>query len=204
MTSTRRPRQKRAQKTVEAIVTAGFNVIASEGNEGFSTRRIAECAGVGIGSVYEYFADKQAIRDAMREQMLADLLQVIRTQDDARLRLPPPLIIRELLQSFREFLRANDGRYAAFVAHLHPRELDSIFPALSSSLSQFAVQYALNHPELVRVPRIPVISYIAIHGGLAVIRQHLSEASPRIAFDDLAAGLADMVDGMLRDQPSPS
>jgi AcrR family transcriptional regulator len=57
----RPPRQARAQQTVAAIVTAAAELLVDRGYARVSTNAIAERAGVSVGSVYQYFEDKDAI-----------------------------------------------------------------------------------------------------------------------------------------------
>ena len=56
----RRPRQARAQATVDAIVKATARVLVDEGYDRASTNRVALAAGVSIGSLYQYFPSKEA------------------------------------------------------------------------------------------------------------------------------------------------
>jgi AcrR family transcriptional regulator len=55
------PRQKRAQATVEAILEAAARILEGPEPEALTTNAIAERAGVGIGSLYQYFPGKTAI-----------------------------------------------------------------------------------------------------------------------------------------------
>ena len=60
--STRRePMQQRSRQTVEAVLEAVQRVLRRHGAEAITTNRVAEAAGVSIGSLYQYFPDKQAI-----------------------------------------------------------------------------------------------------------------------------------------------
>ncbi len=63
----RRPRQARAQATVDAIVKATACVLVEEGYDRASTNRIAHAAGVSIGSLYQYFPSKEALVAALVE-----------------------------------------------------------------------------------------------------------------------------------------
>jgi AcrR family transcriptional regulator len=67
----RRPRQERARATVEAIVAAAAEVIASEGYAAMNTNKVAARAGVSIGSLYQYFPNKQALLVSLLEEHLA-------------------------------------------------------------------------------------------------------------------------------------
>ncbi|MFT3922139.1 MAG: TetR family transcriptional regulator [Myxococcales bacterium] len=55
------PRQARSNRLVEAILEAAVRVLSHEGAAAFTTSRVAERAGVSVGSLYQYFPNKQAI-----------------------------------------------------------------------------------------------------------------------------------------------
>ncbi|NVE01116.1 TetR family transcriptional regulator [Massilia sp. BJB1822] len=81
LTSRRRPKQARSTELVSAILEAAIQVLAKEGVRRFTTTRVAERAGVSIGSVYQYFPNKASIlfrlqSDEWRETgaMLWDIL----------------------------------------------------------------------------------------------------------------------------------
>jgi AcrR family transcriptional regulator len=59
------PRQARAQATVDAIIEATAQVLLDEGYDRFTTARVAERAGVSIGSLYQYFPNKAALASAV-------------------------------------------------------------------------------------------------------------------------------------------
>lgn len=70
----RRPQQARANHTYEMIVAAAAHVLDENGEAAFTTNRVAERAGVSIGSLYQYFQDKQAILVALAEREENQLL----------------------------------------------------------------------------------------------------------------------------------
>ena len=61
----KRPRQARAQETVAAIVEATARLLEEDGHRAFSTNAVARRAGVSIGSLYQYFPDKDALIGAV-------------------------------------------------------------------------------------------------------------------------------------------
>ena len=64
------PRQARSRETFEAILQAAAQVFERKGYAGATTNRIAERAGVSIGSLYQYFPNKDAILVALAERHL--------------------------------------------------------------------------------------------------------------------------------------
>src|SRR5262249_54860124 len=55
------PRQARAKATYESILDGAARVLAAKGYAALTTNEVAEVAGVAIGSLYEYFPDKETI-----------------------------------------------------------------------------------------------------------------------------------------------
>lgn len=61
----RKPRQSRAKFTRESLIDAATQVLKDQGYDNFNTNRVAERAGVSIGSLYQYFPHKQALIEAI-------------------------------------------------------------------------------------------------------------------------------------------
>ena len=61
ISSRRQPRQARSADLLGAILQAAVQVLAKEGVRRFTTTRVAERAGVSVGSVYQYFPNKASI-----------------------------------------------------------------------------------------------------------------------------------------------
>ncbi|MEZ5947272.1 MAG: TetR/AcrR family transcriptional regulator [Hyphomonas sp.] len=59
------PVQARSSATVEAILEAAAHILEAEGLEGYTTNAIAKRAGVSIGSLYQYFPNKDAVTAAL-------------------------------------------------------------------------------------------------------------------------------------------
>lgn len=69
----KQPSQRRSAGMVEAILEAAARVLEREGLERFNTNRVAAVAGVSVGSLYQYFANKDALTAALIERTQADL-----------------------------------------------------------------------------------------------------------------------------------
>jgi AcrR family transcriptional regulator len=61
ISSRKQPKQARSTDLVAAILEAAIQVLAKEGAQRFTTARVAEKAGVSVGSLYQYFPNKAAI-----------------------------------------------------------------------------------------------------------------------------------------------
>lgn len=70
------PLQRRSRATVEAVINATSQVLVKSGYEGTTTARVAERAGVSIGSLYQYFPNKEALVAALIERHGNDMVAV--------------------------------------------------------------------------------------------------------------------------------
>jgi AcrR family transcriptional regulator len=68
--------QQRSRATVDALIEATARILVREGFDSASTNRIAEQAGVSVGSLYQYFPSKEALVAAVIERHRQDILRV--------------------------------------------------------------------------------------------------------------------------------
>ena len=73
----RKAKQDRSRKTVEALLEAAARVLQQRGYASATTNRIAEAAGVSVGTLYEYFADKEALFDTLIERQIEAIVAAI-------------------------------------------------------------------------------------------------------------------------------
>jgi AcrR family transcriptional regulator len=99
ISSRKQPQQARSAELVAAILQAAVQVLAQEGAQRFTTARVAEKAGVSVGSLYQYFPNKAAILFRLQSdewRQTSDLLRTI-LQDRKR---PPLERLRALVHAF--------------------------------------------------------------------------------------------------------
>jgi AcrR family transcriptional regulator len=68
----KRPAQDRSRHTVAAILDAAARIFAARGYTATTTNHVAESAGISIGSLYQYFPNKDALIVALEERHLLD------------------------------------------------------------------------------------------------------------------------------------
>lgn len=191
---TRKPRQARAKATVDAIVEAGFIAVSQRGTSATTTRQIAEIAGISVGSLYEYFAHKEAIFEEMNQRFVAEVVAMMQPLLPTLVRMPIAQAIYELLMAFGTFLRKNDERYLKFAREgLLQAEFQKHLEPVTRLLMELVLQYMLHNPSSARVRNVPTMSYIFINGGIFAVVRHLSDPNPPMSYEELSRGLADMV-----------
>ncbi|HEX8544505.1 MAG TPA: TetR family transcriptional regulator [Pseudomonas sp.] len=99
ISSRKQPKQARSTELVATILEAAIQVLAKEGAARFTTARVAEKAGVSIGSVYQYFPNKAAILFRLQSdewQQTTQMLCAILSDMDK----PPLERLRTLVHTF--------------------------------------------------------------------------------------------------------
>ena len=99
LTSRRRPQQARSADLMAAILQAALQVLAREGAQRFTTTRVAERAGVSVGSVYQYFPNKASILFRLQSDEWQQTTAMLRTllEDPTH---PPLARLRQLVHAF--------------------------------------------------------------------------------------------------------
>ncbi len=99
ISSRKQPQQSRSNELVASLLQAATQVLAKEGAARFTTARVAERAGVSIGSLYQYFPNKAAILFRLQRdewQQTTDLLSQILANNQQ----PPLQRIHTLVHAF--------------------------------------------------------------------------------------------------------
>lgn len=196
----RTPRQERSKATREAIVEAGFICVSRHGLGGTTTHHIAEVSGVGVGSVYEYFANKGEIFAAMGQRMVADIAALITELTPQITALDIEPAVQLLLDRFTRLLRRDDERYlkaARHLLHASPDAADYLEEP-GKRLMDLLMQYLMAHPQYARLPDLQTMSHILIHGAMFVMLRHLSSERPTIGYEQLSRGTATLIASYFR------
>jgi AcrR family transcriptional regulator len=103
----KRPVQQRAQATLEAVLEATLQVLKRDGYLALTTTRVAERAGVSVGTLYQYFPDKASLVMALKVHYFDRLVDAVqratRRVEGQALEVAIPAMIDGLLT----FKRAN-------------------------------------------------------------------------------------------------
>lgn len=96
----KRPRQARSAATLEVIFEATIQVLLAEGIHRLTTTRVAERAGVSVGTMYQYFPHKQALLYALNERYLDVLAAKIEKACEAEHGAPLARMVEALVSAY--------------------------------------------------------------------------------------------------------
>ncbi|MGO1499905.1 MAG: TetR family transcriptional regulator [Marinobacter sp.] len=159
----RQPSQSRAEATLRAIREACLKILEEEGLKRLTTNRIAEVAGVSIGSLYQYYADKHAIAaDICNELLMAELSEVRRI-DQHTLSIVESSLENMIAFFVREYIARHQRLYGKlknfylemhwhynfedYVRRRHPRKLKAV-DWLPTALQQHRSSIGVSDPKL--------------------------------------------------------
>jgi AcrR family transcriptional regulator len=203
----KRPRQARSTRLVADILEASVRVLVRHGAHRFTTARVAEAAGISVGSLYQYFPNKEAIlfrlqAEEWRQTMdgLQRILSDTRMPPSERVRAAVRMFFRSECDeaAFRSALEeaaplyreAPESRaHAEEGRHLMENFMKDALPGVSAQERAFAAD---------------LVGLVTSSTGKAISSQERSRSD----VDDLAAAIGDMfcaylkVDGRVKRAPN--
>jgi AcrR family transcriptional regulator len=163
----RKPRQRRARQTVEAILEAVVRILKRESAHAITTNHIAEVAGVSIGSVYQYFPDKGAIFAALHQRHIEEIDRLVENTLTAGATSPLQGLVRALIDAMVEAHEGEPELYQSLFAEV---------PHRAEGARDFAAR---------------------LHGAFRLaIASRAKELKPRRDLDRMAFVVAHMVDSL--------
>jgi len=188
------PRQQRSRQLVSRLLDATAATIASRGLEGTTTNHIAEQAGVSIGSLYQYFPDKEALV----EQLLARMGEQI----SLRFRLQARKVDINTL-SLRQVARAaiqfgllsirQDPLSTEIIRHWSQVPIHKLLDPLEQAFLVAAQPYFLQNYRDYPVHNLETKLYVLINSTLFTCIRYVIQDAPLIQEQELVDTLADII-----------
>ncbi len=192
------PRQARAQATRDAILEATVLVLDREGLDAATTTRIAEVAGVSVGSLYQYFAHRDAILTALQErefERAAALMQEILA--DGNLQRSPREIVTAVVRGLASLYASAPGLHRVLaIEGLRVVASDRVH-AFDTRVVGIIAHFLTAVAAPVRRPRVEAAAFVAFQSVRATMLAMLLERPPGLSEEDLVAELVDLVLGYL-------
>ncbi len=170
----RQPRQERALEKVGLMLEAATRILDKQGLAGLTTNRVAEVAGVSIGTVYQYFNDKSELLDALAEREVQALSNAVL----AALTGPAPAeaggrvraVVRAVLQAYG----GRTGVHKLLVEHLLAARGATPLPGMREAVVQMMSQGGIvGFDQRVRA-LAPADAFVLTHSVGGVVRALLA------------------------------
>ena len=181
------PRQARAGTTVAAILEASAQILETSGLAAFTTNAVAERAGVSIGTLYQYFGDKNAILLQLARQefdrALADVGRALQGDADPSVEGRVRAMVRAMVNAFQGRQRARKAVLQVILAQGLGAEMMAPIAAFISRTGQQVGR----GPKPVLAALTPEQTFVLSRSLMGAIRAAVLEEQPFLksrAFED--------------------
>jgi AcrR family transcriptional regulator len=183
------PVQRRSQETFDAIVEACAWLLPRRGYAATTTNHIAERAGVGIASLYEYFPDKDAIVAQVAERLVARILRRLAEAAALVREAPEDQALRVWLERVHETVARERQLLAVFTYQVpYTNRLESV-RTVSARLFAFSREAQRRAGGLVRQEISPatlqLINNLVSSTILQLVIDPPDDIEPRALLDEL-------------------
>ena len=154
--------QERSRATVDALVEATARILVREGFDRASTNRIAELAGVSIGSLYQYFPGKEALVAAVIDRHQREIMQVVRSELSEVAHQPVEQAVRRLVAVAIEAHRVDPALHRVLAEQI-PRvgRLERVETFSRENFALFRA-YLERHRDELRVLDLELASFVCV------------------------------------------
>lgn len=193
-TATQKPLQARAKVTIEAILEATIRILEKDGLEGATTTRIAELAGVSVGTLYHHYADRDAIVDALQDREFARALGMMEdVLSSENLGTAPRDTVEKVVRSLARLYEASPGLHRVLA-------IEGLRAAAAGRVEAFDVRviaiirtFLQSSSAVVRCDDVEAAAFVAYQAVRATMLAYLLERPPGLDLDRLVAQLVDLV-----------
>lgn len=194
----KKPVQQRSQQLVEALIEAAGQVISERGLEHLTTVQVAERARVSVGSLYQYFANKDALLAALLDRLNRELNDMVTRTAPSLLRGDPDTLVRGLLHAAFDFLGGREGLYMELLRNWYRLDIQRGLHRFEQNMLEITRAYALTHVADLRMDHGPAKGFVVINSVVFTLLRYLSLPN-RALFDRdrLIEELTTMVAGYL-------
>lgn len=192
--SRKSPIQARSQVTVNAILSATIRILERESLEAATTTRIAEVAGVSVGTLYQYFADRDSILDALQDQEFAralDLMQQVLS--DGNLTRTPRETVTAVVRGLASLYAQAPGLHRVLaIEGLRVVEADRVH-AFDVRIVGIIRHFLAATGTIVRRENLDAAAFVAFQSVRATMLASLLERPPGLDDATLVSEIVDLV-----------
>lgn len=185
----REPKQERSRQVVDAILGGATRILMRAKLNEATTNRIAEAAGVGIGSLYDYFPNKNAIVTSLIDRRIAsitaDFLQLLRRNPEASLEEKVDEVADFLKE---EFVNPKSFLHEIFLLAPETGRMKAIYECRVASAAAVASYLRGKRPAL-KVREAELLAFMTINGVMGIVETFVLTDSTSFTAEDLVAEL---------------
>lgn len=197
----RKPSQERSLATCEALIEATARVLVEEGYDRLSTNRVAAVAGVSIGSLYQYYPNKEALVGAVLTREMASVSAVLRAAIAGNLEAPLPVFVSALVEALLQSHRENVALRRVMMEQVPRLGLLGDFEDHVDRLTEVVLQVLRARGDRVRPADLELACFVLVHAVAGATRATIYRRPNRLHHAALSAEISALALRYLQPEP---
>lgn len=175
------PRQARSQATVGAILDAAARVLVERGYAATNTNLVAELAGVSVGSLYQYFPNKDALITALHERHSRQMNEVAERVLQVDEELGFDAALSRAIHGIVEAHLVDAGLHRVLERQLAGMETLDHHAEVERKMSEQILRLLKRYPDDVKVPDLRLATYMLMHSLHSLVHAVVYERPPGVS-----------------------
>ena len=198
----KRPNQSRSRALVDAVAQASLRILDEGGDEALTVARIAELSGAAVGSIYQYFPNKDAIVAMLYEQVMDEESEQLLLMREKLVGLPLSLALRDILANIirveLRLFKLNQAFHLRYHNALHLGMWRGPYQSPAEFIEATWLPLLKIYEHEITTPHPQLAAYLLGQGLRSVIRSMLEDMPAQLESAAALDSLVAMAMGCLR------
>jgi len=198
----KRPSQSRSRALVDAVEQACLRILDEVGEEALTVARIAEISGVAVGSIYQYFPNKDAIVALLYERVLDEEAEELLRVRARLVGVPLKSALRDILANIirveTRLFKLNKAFHLRYHAALHLGMWRGPYSTTGEFIEATWLPLLRMYEDEISTQHPALAAYLLGQGLRSVIRSVLEDIPAQLEHPALLDSLVVMAIGCLR------
>jgi AcrR family transcriptional regulator len=194
--------QSRSRALVEAVEQACLRILDEEGEETLTVARIAEVSGVAVGSIYQYFPNKDAIITLLYERVLDEESEHLLKMRERLVGVPLEAVLRDVFANIirveTRLFKLNKAFHLRYHSALHLGMWRGPYHTAGEFIEATWLPLLRMYQHEIRTKDLALAAYLLGQGLRSVILSVLEDVPAQLENPALLDGLVAMAMGCLR------
>ena len=203
-TPRKRPNQSRSRALVDAVAQACLHILDEEGEEALTVARIAEVSGAAVGSIYQYFPNKDAIVAMLYERVLDEESEQLLLMRQKLAGVPLARALRKILANIirveLRLFQLNQAFHLRYHSALHLGRWRGTYRTTGEFIEATWLPLLRMYAQEINTPHPALAAYLLGQGLRSMIRSVLEDMPAQLESPALLDSLVAMAIGCLRPQ----
>lgn len=199
-----KPQQQRSEFTVDSIKQAALQLLGEDGAVRLSTDRIAKRAGVGIGTLYEYFPNREAILKTLYEDVSLDFVRTMQGVLPAILDLPTEQAVTRVMRKLVAMHEKHQLVLIRLVNEVPELRLATQGVSVTNLIRNTVRGYVQGRSPSLKVRDVNRKAFFIQRIILGCIQSYLTESPAGVTRQDFTRELARIIAGIIDEKSSGS